>query len=203
MGAALGLYVPLSKRLLACVLAFVAGALISALAIELAFEGALELLHQGVQLHNAAWEFVGGGFAVGSIVYYSTSLILDRKGAAIRYPARFFEYALGASRARPGRLSVCCRDAICCAICRPTKLSRSCPACASVILNKERFFSVPVLPAMRSTSSRGERSRSSRIPFPVSSSPDRAPGKKACRTGRGTGVRRDGSAGRDSAHGRG
>ena len=40
VGAALGLYVPLSKRLLACVLAFAAGALISALAIELAYEGA-------------------------------------------------------------------------------------------------------------------------------------------------------------------
>ena len=39
-GAALGLYVPLSKRMLAGVLAFAAGALISALAIELAFEGA-------------------------------------------------------------------------------------------------------------------------------------------------------------------
>jgi hypothetical protein len=33
VGAALGLYVPLSKRVLACVLAFAAGALISALAI--------------------------------------------------------------------------------------------------------------------------------------------------------------------------
>ena len=33
LGAALGLYAPLSKRVLACVLAFAAGALISALAI--------------------------------------------------------------------------------------------------------------------------------------------------------------------------
>ena len=110
VGAALGLYVPLSKRLLACVLAFAAGALISALAIELAFEGALELLHQGFS-SNAAWEFVGGGFAVGAIVYYSTSLILDRKGAAIRYPARFFEYALGRkqseAKATIGLLSRC------------------------------------------------------------------------------------------------
>lgn len=40
VGAVLGLYVPLSKRMLACVLAFAAGALISALTIELAFEGA-------------------------------------------------------------------------------------------------------------------------------------------------------------------
>jgi hypothetical protein len=33
LGAAVGLYAPLSKRVLACVLAFAAGALISALAI--------------------------------------------------------------------------------------------------------------------------------------------------------------------------
>ncbi len=94
VGAALGLYVPLSKRLLACVLAFAAGALISALAIELAFEGAVELLHQGFS-SNAAWAFVGGGFALGAVVYYTTSLILERNGAAVRYPARFLEYALG------------------------------------------------------------------------------------------------------------
>ena len=93
-GAALGLYFPLSKRMLACVLAFAAGALISALAIELAFEGAQELHAQGFNA-NAAWGFIGSGFALGSIVYYFTSLFLDQKGAAIRYPSRFREYALG------------------------------------------------------------------------------------------------------------
>ena len=40
LGAAIGLYVPFSKRPLACLLAFAAGALISALAIELAYQGA-------------------------------------------------------------------------------------------------------------------------------------------------------------------
>ena len=82
-GAALGLYFPLSKRMLACVLAFAAGALISALAIELAFEGAQELHAQGFNA-NAAWGFIGSGFALGSIVYYFTSLFLDQKGAAMR-----------------------------------------------------------------------------------------------------------------------
>jgi CRP-like cAMP-binding protein len=93
-GAALGLYVPLSKRMLACVLAFAAGALISGLAIELAFEGAEELHQQGFAA-NAAWAFIASGFALGSIIYYFTSLFLDQKGAAIRYPTRFREYALG------------------------------------------------------------------------------------------------------------
>jgi zinc transporter ZupT len=78
LGAALGLYVPLSKRMLACVLAFAAGALISALAIELAFEGAQDLHQQGFDA-NAAWAFIGSGFALGSIIYYFTSLFLDQK----------------------------------------------------------------------------------------------------------------------------
>ncbi|MGO9058699.1 MAG: cyclic nucleotide-binding domain-containing protein [Candidatus Binataceae bacterium] len=94
LGATLRLYVPLSKRVLACVLAFAAGALISALAIELAFEGAEELHRQGFGA-NAAWAFIGSGFALGSIIYYATALFLDGKGAAIRYPTRFREYALG------------------------------------------------------------------------------------------------------------
>jgi CRP-like cAMP-binding protein len=94
VGAALGLYVPLSKRVLACVLAFAAGALISALAIDLAFEGAQELHRQGFDA-NASTAFIGCGFALGSVIYYFTSLFLDQKGAAIRYPSRFREYALG------------------------------------------------------------------------------------------------------------
>jgi hypothetical protein len=94
LGAALGLYVPLSKSVLACVLALAAGALISALAIELAYEGARELHRQGFTA-NAAWAFIGSGFGVGAVIYYAASLFLDQKGAAIRYPTRFFEYAMG------------------------------------------------------------------------------------------------------------
>ena len=57
LGAAIGLYFPLSKRPLACLLAFAAGALISALAIELAYEGALSLHQQGFDV-RAGWVFV-------------------------------------------------------------------------------------------------------------------------------------------------
>ena len=46
LGAALGLYVRIPKRVLAAILAFAAGSLISALAIELAFESAQQLHHQ-------------------------------------------------------------------------------------------------------------------------------------------------------------
>ena len=93
LGVAVGLYVPLSKRVLAGILAFAAGALIGALAIELAFVGAQELHHLGFNARSA-WAFVGGGFATGSIIYYSASLFLEQKGAAVRYQTRFREYAL-------------------------------------------------------------------------------------------------------------
>ena len=93
LGAAIGLYVPISKRPLACLLAFAAGALISALAIELAYEGALSLHHQGYDA-RAAWAFVSTGFAVGAVIYYSASLFLEGKGAAVRYGTQFREYAL-------------------------------------------------------------------------------------------------------------
>lgn len=92
LGAALGLYFPLSKRLLSCILAFAAGALISALAIELAYQGAEELHTRGTNLH-ATWFIIGGGFAFGAVIYYVAALYLEQKGAAIRYPTRFREYA--------------------------------------------------------------------------------------------------------------
>jgi CRP-like cAMP-binding protein len=93
VGAAIGLYATLSKRVLASILAFAAGSLISALAIELAFKGAMELHHQGFNAHSA-WGFIAGGFACGAIVYFTTSLFLEKKGAAVRLPTQFREYAL-------------------------------------------------------------------------------------------------------------
>jgi CRP-like cAMP-binding protein len=97
IGAALGLYLNFSKRFLACILAFAAGSLIAALAIELGFEGAAELERQGDNVH-AAWALIAGGFAIGAVVYYVASLFLEEKGAALRYPSRFMEYALKRKR---------------------------------------------------------------------------------------------------------
>jgi zinc transporter ZupT len=98
LGVAIGLYAPFSKRPLACLLAFAAGSLISALAIELAYEGAQSLHHQGFDAH-AAWAFVSAGFAAGAVIYYSTSLFLEKKGAAVRYVTQFREYALARKQA--------------------------------------------------------------------------------------------------------
>jgi len=97
-GAALGLYLRIPKRILAAILAFAAGSLISALAIELAYESAQQLHHQAFGMQSA-WRFVGSGFALGAVIYYSATIFLENKGAAIRLPTRFREYALGRRQA--------------------------------------------------------------------------------------------------------
>jgi zinc transporter ZupT len=93
VGAAIGLYANLSRRVLASVLAFAAGSLISALAIDLAFKGAMELHGQGFNARSA-WAFIAGGFAFGATTYLAISLFLERRGAAVRLPTQFREYAL-------------------------------------------------------------------------------------------------------------
>ena len=98
LGAAIGLYLPVSKRPLACLLAFAAGSLISALAIELAYEGALSLHQKGFDA-RAAWIFISAGFAAGATIYYATSRALEKKGAAVRYGTQFREYALARKQA--------------------------------------------------------------------------------------------------------
>lgn len=98
LGAAIGLYLPFSKRPLACLLAFAAGSLISALAIELAYEGAQSLHHRGFDA-RAAWAFVSAGFALGAVIYYTASISLEKKGAAVRYVTQFREYALARKQA--------------------------------------------------------------------------------------------------------
>lgn len=97
LGAAVGLYLPISKRLLACVLAFAAGSLISALAIDLGFLSAMDLRHGGFS-GRGAWAFVGGGFALGASIYLLFTKLLERRGAAVRSPTRFREYAMRRKR---------------------------------------------------------------------------------------------------------
>ncbi|HEY6714761.1 MAG TPA: hypothetical protein VI232_00320, partial [Reyranella sp.] len=97
MGAALGLYLPISNRLQASILAFAAGSLIASLAIELAFEGAHELTQRGTNVH-AAWASIAGGFFAGAVIYFVASLFLEQNGAALRYPSKFLEYALERKR---------------------------------------------------------------------------------------------------------
>ena len=106
IGTTLGLYLPLPRKVLASVLAFAAGVLISSLAIELAFEGARELHGKGSTV-AFAWAFVSGGFALGAVIYYTASRFLDRRGAAIRSASRLHEYALERKQADVELLSKC------------------------------------------------------------------------------------------------
>lgn len=97
VGAAIGLYLPISNRLMACILAFAAGALISALVIDLGFQGALDLRHEGFS-SQGAWAVVGGGFATGASLYLAFTHWLERRGAALKSPTRFREYAIRRKR---------------------------------------------------------------------------------------------------------
>lgn len=97
LGAAIGLYTSLSKKLIAGILAFAAGSLIGSLVIDLAYKGALELHHKGFKL-NEAWLFIASGFGLGSIIYLSSSLYLEKRGAAIRRPTQFKEFAMAQKR---------------------------------------------------------------------------------------------------------
>jgi len=48
---------------------------------------------------HAAWAFVSAGLGAGAIIYYSASLFLEKKGAAVRYITQFREYAILMARA--------------------------------------------------------------------------------------------------------
>jgi hypothetical protein len=68
VGTAIRLDYPLSKHALAGTLAFAAGALISALAIDLAYHGAVHLHLAGFS-DRSSWAFSAGGFAAGALIY--------------------------------------------------------------------------------------------------------------------------------------
>ena len=106
VGVAVGLYWRMSKKLTASILAFAAGSLISALVIDLAYNGSIELHHHGFKL-KAAWVFIAGGFALGSIIYYTASLYLEGKGAAIKRPTQFKKFALARKQEQTKELVDC------------------------------------------------------------------------------------------------
>ena len=93
IGATLGLYVPLSRQLLASILGFAAGILIASLGVALAFQGA-EHLHAKGFTAPTAWAFVAGGFLTGAVIYFAASRYLDRRGAAVRSATRMREYMM-------------------------------------------------------------------------------------------------------------
>jgi len=90
VGAYLGLYYAIPEKVLSSILAFAAGSLIAALAIELSFEGAEALVRHGFGI-RASWFNMALGFGAGAALYYTASVFLESKGAAIRLPHLLFK----------------------------------------------------------------------------------------------------------------
>ncbi|MFA6438435.1 MAG: cyclic nucleotide-binding domain-containing protein [Bacteriovoracaceae bacterium] len=87
IGTAIGVYAKPTQRTNAIVMAFGTGALIQALAIELAMKGAHRLTSISKFGGTEAWTWVASGFIIGGLVYYLVNKWLEKKGAAIRHPA--------------------------------------------------------------------------------------------------------------------
>ncbi len=86
-GTFIGIFTRPSQRTNAIIMAFGTGALIQALAIDLAFHGANRLIEKLAFSGMEAWLMVSMGFMLGGFAYYVTNKALEKKGAAIRHPA--------------------------------------------------------------------------------------------------------------------
>lgn len=143
IGCVLGLALRPREVVVANILAFGAGALINAIAVDLAY-GTAE--HLGRALHisgPAAWVYVAGGFVVGGLVYFFSSAWIDAAGGAARHPYRM-KLALLAQRravaasvvaglARVGLLKVLKPEELDDLL---PKLSRTCVAPGTLILRQ-------------------------------------------------------------------
>ncbi|MBI4418401.1 MAG: cyclic nucleotide-binding domain-containing protein, partial [Ignavibacteriales bacterium] len=98
IGAFVGVYIKPSQRSNAVIMAFGTGALIQALALELAYEGAERLVHHAHLDGVSSWLWVAGGFIAGGTVYYIANRILEERGAALRHPAMTKLYMLNKKR---------------------------------------------------------------------------------------------------------
>lgn len=87
IGTFIGVYAKPTQRTNAIIMAFGTGALIQALAIELALKGAQRLTDRALFTGFEAWCWVASGFIVGGLIYYLVNKWLENKGAAIRHPA--------------------------------------------------------------------------------------------------------------------
>lgn len=87
IGTFIGVYAKPTQRTNAIIMAFGTGALIQALAIELALKGARRLTDRALFTGPEAWGWVAFGFVMGGLLYYLINKWLENKGAAIRHPA--------------------------------------------------------------------------------------------------------------------
>ena len=87
LGAAIGISAKPSPKTVAIIMAFGTGALIQALALELAYEGAERLIHEAHLDGVTGWMWVAAGFVFGGVTYYLASRWIDQRGGALRHPA--------------------------------------------------------------------------------------------------------------------
>lgn len=87
LGAAIGTFAKPSQKTVAIIMAFGTGALIQALALELAYEGAERLIHEARLQPVISWMWVALGFVCGGIAYYLANRWIDQRGGALRQPA--------------------------------------------------------------------------------------------------------------------
>lgn len=104
VGVGIGLFAKPSQRTNAIIMAFGTGALIQALALELAFEGAERLMTEDHLSGLASWLWVATGFTLGGIVYYLGDRRLEQYGAALRHPALTKLYLLRQKRQQSAAL---------------------------------------------------------------------------------------------------
>jgi CRP-like cAMP-binding protein len=98
IGVSIGLFFRPSRRSNAIIMAFGTGALIQALALELAFEGAERLVHHAHLTGVQSWFWVAVGFIAGGVMYYLGNRVLEQRGAALRHPAMAKLYLLNKKR---------------------------------------------------------------------------------------------------------
>ena len=153
LGAVLGLYVPFPKKVLAGVLAFAAGSLIAALAIELGFEGASDLIRHGASVH--------GAWAVDRRRLCRRRGHLLCRVAVPRPEGRRASLSVALSGIRPGSQAPSRRRKAravvemptCCATCRPSRSNRCSIASSSARSRRATSCSAPAIRATRSISS--------------------------------------------------
>lgn len=99
LGSALGLALRPREVVVANILAFGSGALINALAVDLAYGTAAHLSHTLEISGPAAWVYVASGFVAGGLLYFFASARIDAAGGAPRHPYRMKLAALAQRRA--------------------------------------------------------------------------------------------------------
>jgi CRP-like cAMP-binding protein len=97
IGAWLGLTFKASEKLIANILAFGSGALVNALAVDLAFGTTQHLVNEHLS-NLTAWGIVAGGFFTGGLVYFSCNRLVAHYGGAARHKTTARAYALERKR---------------------------------------------------------------------------------------------------------